>query len=169
MNWWRSGVLYQLYPRSFADADGDGHGDLEGVIEHLDHLAWLGVDAIWLNPIHPSPNADWGYDVADYLDVHPDFGDLATLDRLVARAGDHGIRVDPRPGAEPHERPTPVVPGRAIEQDRRAPGLVRVGRRLARRIAAEQLGVRVRRIRVDVGRDHAAVLPPQLPAASSPT
>ena len=93
MNWWRSGVLYQLYPRSFADTDGDGHGDLEGVIEHLDHLAWLGVDAIWLNPIHPSPNADWGYDVADYLDVHPDFGDLKTLDRLVARAGDLGIRV----------------------------------------------------------------------------
>ena len=53
MSWWRSGVLYQLYPRSFADANGDGHGDLEGVIEHLDHLAWLGVDAIWLNPIHP--------------------------------------------------------------------------------------------------------------------
>ncbi len=93
MSWWRSGVLYQLYPRSFADANGDGHGDLEGVIEHLDHLAWLGVDAIWLNPIHPSPNADWGYDVADYLGVHPDFGDLATLDRLVARAGEHDIRV----------------------------------------------------------------------------
>ncbi len=93
MNWWRSGVLYQLYPRSFADADGDGHGDLEGVIEHLDHLSWLGVDAIWLNPIHPSPNADWGYDVADYVDVHPDFGDLATLDRLIARAGEHDIRV----------------------------------------------------------------------------
>ena len=93
MNWWRSGVLYQLYPRSFADANGDGHGDLEGVIAHLDHLAWLGIDAIWLNPIHPSPNADWGYDVADYLDVHPDFGDLATLDRLIARAADHDIRV----------------------------------------------------------------------------
>ena len=93
MNWWRSGVLYQLYPRSFADANGDGHGDLEGVIAHLDHLAWLGIDAIWLNPIHPSPNADWGYDVADYLDVHPDFGDLATLDRLIARAAEHDIRV----------------------------------------------------------------------------
>jgi alpha-glucosidase len=93
VHWWRTGILYQLYPRSFADANGDGHGDLEGVIEHLDHLAWLGVDAIWLNPIHPSPNADWGYDVADYLDVHPDFGDLATLDRLVARAREHDIGV----------------------------------------------------------------------------
>jgi alpha-glucosidase len=91
--WWRSGVLYQVYPRSFADSDGDGHGDLVGVIEHLDHLEWLGVDGIWLNPIHPSPNADWGYDVADYLSVAEDFGDLETLDLLVARAGERGIRV----------------------------------------------------------------------------
>ncbi|MGZ8581388.1 MAG: alpha-amylase family glycosyl hydrolase, partial [Actinomycetota bacterium] len=82
--WWRSGVLYQVYPRSFADSDGDGHGDLQGVIDHLDHLDWLGVDGIWLNAIHPSPNADWGYDVADFLAVHPDFGDLSTVDRLVA-------------------------------------------------------------------------------------
>ena len=92
-SWWRSGVLYQLYPRSFADSNGDGHGDLQGIIEHLDHLAWLGVDGIWLNPINPSPNADWGYDVADYTGVEPDFGDLDVLDRLVAGAGERGIRV----------------------------------------------------------------------------
>ncbi len=92
-SWWRSGVLYQVYPRSFADSDGDGHGDLEGIIDHLDHLEWLGVDGIWLNPITPSPNADWGYDVADYTSVDPDFGDLDVLDRLVARAGERGIRV----------------------------------------------------------------------------
>ena len=91
--WWRSGVIYQVYPRSFADADGDGHGDLQGVIDHLDHLAWLGIDGLWLNPVMPSPNADWGYDVSDYTSVHPDFGDLATLDRLVSAAGDRGIRV----------------------------------------------------------------------------
>lgn len=91
--WWRSGVLYQVYPRSFADSDGDGHGDLQGVIDHLDHLDWLGVDGIWLNAIHPSPNADWGYDVADFLAVHPDFGDLSTVDRLVAEAAARGIRV----------------------------------------------------------------------------
>jgi alpha-glucosidase len=91
--WWRDGVLYQIYVRSFADGDGDGIGDLRGVIDRLDHLAWLGVDGIWLSPIHPSPNLDWGYDVADYRDVHPELGDLQTLERLVAAAGERGIRV----------------------------------------------------------------------------
>jgi alpha-glucosidase len=91
--WWRDGVLYEIYPRSFQDSDGDGHGDLPGIIDRLDHLEWLGVDGIWLNPTFPSPNADWGYDVADYCDVHPDFGTLADLDRLIAEAGRRGIRV----------------------------------------------------------------------------
>ncbi len=91
--WWRGGVLYQIYPRSFADSNGDGHGDLRGVIDHLDHLAWLGVDGIWLGPINPSPQADWGYDVADYTGVDPVFGSLDDLDRLVAEAGTRGIRV----------------------------------------------------------------------------
>ena len=88
--WWRAGVLYQVYPRSFGDSDGDGIGDLQGVIDHLEHLAWLGVDAIWLNPIMPSPNADWGYDVADFTSVDPEYGDLETADRLVASAAEHG-------------------------------------------------------------------------------
>ena len=91
--WWRGGVLYQIYPRSFSDANGDGIGDLQGVIDHLDHLTWLGIDGIWLNPITPSPNADWGYDVADYTAVAPEFGDVETLDHLVAEAGARGIRV----------------------------------------------------------------------------
>ncbi len=91
--WWRSGVLYQIYPRSFADGNDDGHGDLEGVIQHLDHLAWLGVDGIWLTPITPSPNTDWGYDVSDFTAVDPVFGDLEALDRLVTRAGEREIRV----------------------------------------------------------------------------
>ena len=92
-SWWRGGVLYQIYPRSFADANGDGIGDLEGVIAKLDYLEWLGVDGIWLNPIHPSPNVDWGYDVSDYLGVHPDLGALEDVDRLVAEAGRRGIRI----------------------------------------------------------------------------
>jgi alpha-glucosidase len=91
--WWRSGVLYQIYPRSFADTTGDGSGDLQGVIDHLDHLAWLGIDGIWLNPVTPSPDADWGYDVSDFTSVDPEFGTLEVLDRLVAEAGDRGIRV----------------------------------------------------------------------------
>jgi alpha-glucosidase len=90
---WQESVLYQVYPRSFADSDGDGVGDLPGVVDRLDHLAWLGVDGIWLSPTFPSPNADWGYDVADYLGVHPDFGTLDDLDRLVAEAREREIRV----------------------------------------------------------------------------
>jgi alpha-glucosidase len=91
--WWQRGVVYQVYPRSFADTDGDGVGDLEGVRRRLDHLEWLGIDAIWLSPIFRSPMADFGYDVSDYTDVDPVFGSLDDLDRLVADAHDRGIRV----------------------------------------------------------------------------
>ena len=108
-SWWKAGVLYQIYPRSFADSDGDGIGDLRGILDHLDHLEWLGVDGIWLSPITVSPNADWGYDVADFCAV-------------AARPGDHGRRRPPGrrgrparhpgpdgPGPEPHQRPAPLV------------------------------------------------------------
>ncbi len=91
--WWREGIFYQIYPRSFADANGDGIGDLAGLTAKLDYLQWLGVAAAWLNPINPSPNVDWGYDVADYTGVHPDLGTLEDLDRLVAEADRRGIRV----------------------------------------------------------------------------
>src|SRR6187200_1815525 len=91
--WWRHGVLYQVYPRSFQDSDGDGVGDLRGVIQRLDHLARLGIDGIWLNPISPSPNRDWGYDVSDYLDVASEYGGTDALRELVAAASDRDIRV----------------------------------------------------------------------------
>jgi alpha-glucosidase len=91
--WWQTGLLYQIYVRSFSDSDGDGVGDLRGVIDRLDHLSWLGVDGIWLSPITPSPNADWGYDVADYRSVAPEYGTLADLDELVAAANGRGIQV----------------------------------------------------------------------------
>jgi alpha-glucosidase len=91
--WWRDAVVYQVYVRSFADANGDGHGDLAGLRSRLDYLEWLGVEALWLNPVHPSPNADWGYDVSDFAGVHPDFGTTADLDALVADAGERGIRI----------------------------------------------------------------------------
>ncbi len=93
MSWWRDGVLYQIYPRSFADSNGDGIGDLPGIVERLDYLEWLGVAGIWLNPTFPSPNVDWGYDVSDYLGVHPELGTLEDMDRLVAEAARRGIRI----------------------------------------------------------------------------
>jgi len=91
--WWQHGVIYQIYPRSFMDSDGDGVGDLPGILERLDHLTWLGVDAIWLSPIHPSPMDDFGYDVSDYTGVDPVFGTMDDLDRLVAAAHARGVRV----------------------------------------------------------------------------
>jgi alpha-glucosidase len=91
--WWQEGVLYQIYPRSFADSNGDGIGDIPGIIERLDYLSWLGVEGIWLNPIMSSPNDDWGYDVSDYTSVHPELGTLEDVDRLVEEAGRRGIRV----------------------------------------------------------------------------
>jgi alpha-glucosidase len=91
--WWRHAVIYQVYPRSFADASGDGMGDLPGITEHLPHLAELGVDALWLSPFYRSPQSDAGYDVADYRDVDPLFGTLADFDQLAASAHEHGLRV----------------------------------------------------------------------------
>ncbi len=91
--WWQSGVVYQIYPRSFADTNADGIGDLNGIISRLEYLQWLGVDAIWLSPITVSPNADWGYDVADYCDVQHDLGTIDAVDRLIQSAHGRGIRV----------------------------------------------------------------------------
>jgi len=98
LHWWQRGVVYQIYPRSFKDTSGNGVGDLQGIIDKLDHLndgtpRSLGVDAMWLSPFYPSPMADFGYDVADYCDVDPLFGDLATFDRLVAEAHRRDIKV----------------------------------------------------------------------------
>ncbi len=86
-------VIYQIYPRSFQDSDGDGVGDLGGVRSRLDHLVELGVDALWLSPIYPSPMADFGYDVADYTDVDPAYGSLSDFDELVAGAHERGLEV----------------------------------------------------------------------------
>ncbi|OIQ94698.1 oligo-1,6-glucosidase [mine drainage metagenome] len=91
--WWRHAVIYQVYPRSYCDASGDGIGDLPGITARLEHLARLGVDAIWLSPFYPSPQADAGYDVADYRDVDPLFGTLADFDALLERAHGLGLRV----------------------------------------------------------------------------
>ncbi|MDZ4767847.1 MAG: alpha-amylase family glycosyl hydrolase [Chloroflexota bacterium] len=91
--WWQRGIVYQVYPRSFKDSDGDGVGDLPGITEKLDYLAWLGIDAVWISPIFQSPMADFGYDVSDYRDIHPLFGTLADFDALLAKAHALGLRV----------------------------------------------------------------------------
>jgi alpha-glucosidase len=93
MHWWQTGILYQVYPRSFQDSNGDGVGDLAGIVARLPYLVELGVDAIWLSPIFTSPMADFGYDIADYTAIDPLFGTLADFDALVARAHALGLKV----------------------------------------------------------------------------
>jgi len=91
--WWRGAAIYQIYIRSFCDSNGDGQGDLPGLISKLDYIRALGVDAIWLSPLHPSPDRDWGYDVSDYEGIHPDYGSQADFDRLLSAAHARGLRV----------------------------------------------------------------------------
>jgi alpha-glucosidase len=91
--WWQTGIIYQIYPRSFQDSDGDGIGDLNGILQRLDHLAWLGIDAVWLSPVFPSPMADFGYDISNYTDIDTVFGSLADFDRLLDAAHRAGLKV----------------------------------------------------------------------------
>lgn len=91
--WWRGAVIYQIYPRSFLDSNGDGVGDLPGIIAKLDYIAGLGVDAIWISPFFKSPMADFGYDIADYRAVDPLFGSLVDFDRLLEKAHGLGLKV----------------------------------------------------------------------------
>jgi alpha-glucosidase len=92
-HWWQSGIIYQIYPRSFQDSNGDGIGDLKGIASRLDHLVALGVDAIWISPIYPSPMADFGYDISNYTDIDPMFGTLADFDALVSAAHARGLKI----------------------------------------------------------------------------
>ncbi|WP_292128179.1 alpha-amylase family glycosyl hydrolase, partial [Mesorhizobium sp.] len=92
-DWWRGAVIYQIYPRSYQDSNGDGIGDLQGIVRRLPYIAWLGVDAIWISPFFKSPMKDFGYDVSDYCDVDPMFGTLADFDALVAEAHRLGLKV----------------------------------------------------------------------------
>ena len=92
-DWWKSAVVYQVYPRSFADSDGDGVGDLRGIVGRLDYLHALGVDVIWLSPVYRSPQIDNGYDISDYRDIDPMFGTLAEFDTLLARVHARGMKL----------------------------------------------------------------------------
>ena len=91
--WWQDGVIYQIYPRSFQDSNGDGIGDVPGIASRLDYLAGLGIRAIWISPFYPSPMADFGYDVSDYTGVDPMFGTMADFDRLLAAVHAKGLKL----------------------------------------------------------------------------
>ena len=92
-SWWQEAVVYQVYPRSFQDSNGDGIGDLQGIIQHLDYIKELGADVIWLNPIYKSPNADNGYDIADYQQIMPEFGTMADFQQLLKAARARGLKI----------------------------------------------------------------------------
>ena len=166
--WWRDAVIYQVYPRSWADADGDGMGDLPGITARLPYLADLGVDAVWLSPFYPSPQNDAGYDVSDYRDVDPRFGSLADADALIARAHDLGLRVHRRPRPQPLLERAPVVPGGPGRRRRAAPARARYVFRDGRgRLGEEPPNnwvSQLRRARLDAGdragRDSRPVVPP---------
>lgn len=93
MSWWQERVVYQIYPRSFQDSNGDGIGDIPGILSRLDELADLGIGILWLSPVYPSPNADNGYDISDYCAIHPDFGTMADMEALIAQADRRGIKI----------------------------------------------------------------------------
>ena len=92
-DWWRHGIFYQVYPRSFQDSNGDGVGDIRGVIQRLPYLRSLGIDAVWLSPIFPSPMADFGYDISDYTGIDPSFGTMDDFDALVQTAHENRLKV----------------------------------------------------------------------------
>nr|MCR5108813.1 glucohydrolase [Lachnospiraceae bacterium] len=91
--WWKEAVIYQIYPRSFCDSNGDGIGDLNGITEHLDYLRKLGIDVIWLSPIYESPNDDNGYDISDYRNIMKEFGTMEDFDQMLKKAHESGIRI----------------------------------------------------------------------------
>ncbi|EXJ23379.1 Oligo-1,6-glucosidase [Alkalibacterium sp. AK22] len=93
MKWWQNAVVYQIYPRSFQDSNGDGIGDIQGIISRLDYLQELGIDAVWLSPVYASPNDDNGYDISNYQAIHPDYGTMADMDELIEKARDRNIRI----------------------------------------------------------------------------
>ena len=153
--WWRDAVIYQIYPRSFADGDGDGMGDLAGITARMGYLAELGIDALWLSPCFASPQVDHGYDISDYRDIDDLFGSLADMDELIATAHDYGIKVTldfvPNHTSDQHAwfqaargRRARIPGARPLPVPRRP--------RTGRRRAAQQLEVGLRRPVVDPGR-----------------
>lgn len=150
LKWWQTAVFYQIYPRSFADGNGDGIGDFVGMIDRLDYLRDLGVGALWLSPHYPSPNADCGYDISDYTNVAAEYGNPR---RFPALPGRRARTRDARPArscSQPHLGRAPVVQGIALPPRQPEARLVYLVRSGARWRSAEQLVFRLWRFRLDV-------------------
>jgi len=111
--WYKTAIFYEVYIRAFADSNGDGHGDIRGLIGKLDYIQDLGVDCIWLLPMYPSPLLDDGYDIGDYYGIHPDYGSLDDFRQLIAEAHRRGLRVISDLVLNQYLRSTPLVPGSA--------------------------------------------------------
>ncbi len=167
--WWQNGVFYEIYPRSFADSNNDGVGDLNGITSKLDYLKDLGVDAIWITPCFPSPQVDFGYDVSDYLNIDPMYGTLADFDKLASEAQEAQHPYHSRFRGESHLRSASVVPGFEIVAHIDAPRLVHLARWQGSRPASQQLGLCLRRVRMEVRSNYKSVLLPLLFIRSSPT
>ena len=171
-DWWKNAVLYEIYPRSFQDSNGDGIGDLNGITQRLDYLKQLGVDAIWLSPIYPSPQVDFGYDISDYENIDPQYGTLADFDHLVAEANKRHIRIIMdmvmNHTSDKHKwflesRSSRTNPYRDwyMWHDGKGETATDKGQ------ATQQLAIGLRPLRMGVGRENAPVLLPQVlhPAA----
>ena len=160
--WWQQGIIYQIYPRSFQDSNGDGVGDLPGILSRLDYLEWLGVDAVWLSPIYPSPMDDFGYDISDYAGVDPLFGTLADFDQLDRRGASPRHEAGARLRAEPHVRPASLVQGIALLARQSEARLVHLARPGPRRRPAEQLAQQLRRRCLESRSDDRPILLPRV-------
>jgi alpha-glucosidase len=149
-HWWQTGVIYQIYPRSFQDSNADGIGDLPGILRHLDYLSdTLGVDTVWLSPIFPSPMHDFGYDVADYCGIHPLFGDMDAFDRLLAETHQRGLKLlldlVPNHTSDQHS----LVSRKPLQPRQPQTRLVHLARPRARWGTAQQLAQLLRRPGLD--------------------
>jgi hypothetical protein len=166
-DWWKHGIVYQVYPRSFQDSNGDGIGDLDGIRARLDHLVSLGVDAVWISPIYPSPMADFGYDISDFCDIDPRFGTLAGFDALVQRGPRKRAQAHSGLRAQPHVGPSSVVRAEPERPQRSAARLVHLARPGAGRRAAQQLAQQFRRPGLDLRSGHRPVLRPFVPEGAA--
>lgn len=157
--WWKNAVIYQIYPRSFQDSNGDGIGDLAGIIQRLGYLESLGIDAIWLSPVYRSPQDDNGYDISDYCDIDPMFGTLTDMDNLITEAKKHHIRIIMDLVLNHSSDEHRWFPGGKKEPRQPLPRLLRLARRRGGHAAQQDAG-HLWRLGLDLGARGGAVLFP---------